>query len=738
MGNMSKEYPFISLLVTSLILFFPSIIKGNEGNDLQINSINAQVIESLNDDVLSLKGNVIIKTNIMELWSDEATYDRKNQLINLKGNIKALSKNLKVDAETMKADFFSKEFYLDNSSFSFKEKAFGVAKKITIKVDTDIELLNVSISSCQNENISWSLNGKEISVVDQGKNVIFRDLKLGVNKFTILRIPFARTAIGKEKFSGFLSPSIKQGDDGLDVSIPYFFNLAPNYDLTVSPRYIQERGLGMATEMRYLTKSSTGFLSLSHFSKDKKFSDTTNQRSKRWFAKYNNESIFGSNLFVKINSENVSDGLYFEDLDDDILGSQQKDYLSRNLLIRWVSKNLEVQGSVKNFRNLNSLFSNDYDTQPRLKINFAKSIGNIKFRLKTDYSKFSFDDSFNPLNKEQELERTSIEPSIYLRKSKNSSTTSLEVGKTKMRHDSSKMSINNSYNWAEFTYRIFMDKFTRDTFSSLSPLFKGIWMDGSNTDNTNIDSKLLNLNFDNLLKRNWYSSSDLFLEESRIIVGLEYNFYNHSSKQERYLSFGKAFFENDNRKLLKQRSQNSSLVSEFKISLSSDIRFNGSLEIDNDLDKIISSSLGVGYFHDKRNKVELRSVFKRSAHYLNQPFWIEENEIINEVELIAQWEVSNSFLLFGKVSRDQNLYFSKDLTYGLEYSNCCLKVGVMKRKWIDQSPLIVADTQERMLFFEDGNFPEIERDNLYFFFELVELGRFGKRISDVLTSKKFQ
>jgi hypothetical protein len=62
----------------------------------------------------------------------------------------------------------------------------------------------------------------------------------------------------------------------------------------------------------------------------------------------------------------------------------------------------------------------------------------------------------------------------------------------------------------------------------------------------------------------------------------------------------------------------------------------------------------------------------------------------------------------------------------------------MKRKWQDQDFFIASSAEERIKIFESGRLPERERDNLYFFFELVELGRFGKRISDVLSSRKFQ
>ena len=94
---------------------------------------------------------------------------------------------------------------------------------------------------------------------------------LKIKDTPILYIPYLRTAVGKDKFSGFLPPSLKQGKDGIDISIPYFFSLSSNYDLTLSPRYIEERGSGIATEFRYLTKTSNGNITASNIFRDRKF-----------------------------------------------------------------------------------------------------------------------------------------------------------------------------------------------------------------------------------------------------------------------------------------------------------------------------------------------------------------------------------------------------------------------------------------------------------------------------------
>lgn len=738
MGNMSKEYPFIQFLIGYLIISIPFFLHASEANDLEIKSINAQIIKSLDDDILSLKGNVIIKTDVMDLWADEATYDRTKQVINLNGNIRALSKNLKINAEAMKADFFKQEFYLKGSSFKFMEKAFGEAQHININPNSDIELLNVSISSCEKESLSWDLIAEKISVVDQGENAVIRNVSLKVNKHSIFYLPFVRTVIGKEKTSGFLSPSIKQGDDGLDLSLPYFFSLAPNYDVTVAPRYIQERGLGISSEARYLTKSSKGVISYSHFGKDKKFIDKTGLDGKRWAAKLTNMSKLGTNLFLKINTEQASDDLYFEDLDDNIIGTQQKDYLVRNILLRWNTKNLKLQGSVNKYHNLNPFSSNDYNTQPSLNIDFEKQFSQMKFKLRTDYSKFSFDDSYNPIERHRNLKRISVQPSILIHRSKFSSASSLEVGRKKTNHQTGNNSIDNSHNWAEFTHKIFMDKRTKTTFSTFNPIFKAIWIDGQNTIDANVDSKLLNLNFDTLFKRNWYSGSDLFLEESRLVLGIEHNFFNSLSGHQRYISFGRAFFNNKEKNLTDYDDKDSSFVTEFKTNLTDTLKLNSSFEIDSDLDKMLRSSIGVSYVPEEKKRIELRSVFKRNAQYLNESPWSKEDDSINQIELITQWKLSDNLSFFGKVSRDENISLSRDLSYGIEYANCCLKIGVMKRKWQDQDFFIASSAEERIKIFESGRLPERERDNLYFFFELVELGRFGKRISDVLSSRKFQ
>ena len=358
---MFREYSPLAIMMVCICTINPSLLVGDEPDNLKINSINAQFIESTDSGILKLTGNVIIDAGEVELWSDEATYDPEKELILLKGNIKALSRNLSVNAETLEADFQKNKFLLYDSSFNFINRAFGDARLINIEFNDEIELLNVSISSCKKESDSWDLISKKIIITDDRKNVIIRDVIVELSNIPILYIPYLRTGVGNDSFSGFLSPSIKQGKDGLDLSIPYFFSFASNYDLTITPRYIEERGSGISSEGRFLSENSFGNLALTHFSNDRKYSDEVGKSEKRWASKLNT-TYKNNSGYIKIFSEHVSDNLFFEDLDDDILGTQQKDFLTRNVSIGIDMNDLKFKGQLNQFQNLNPFLSNDYDT----------------------------------------------------------------------------------------------------------------------------------------------------------------------------------------------------------------------------------------------------------------------------------------------------------------------------------------------------------------------------------------
>ncbi|GIR87840.1 MAG: hypothetical protein CM15mP86_12990 [Gammaproteobacteria bacterium] len=131
---------------------------------------------------------------------------------------------------------------------------------------------------------------------------------------------------------------------------------------------------------------------------------------------------------------------------------------------------------------------------------------------------------------------------------------------------------------------------------------------------------------------------------------------------------------------------------------------------------------------------------KKKPRYLtSQKIWQDDGQSLNQVELISQWKISDQITVFGKVIRDNEISSSKDLSFGFQYSNCCLKAGLMKRKWIDQDYYGLLNSYDnKSLNSIDLNFMERERDNVYFFFELVELGRLGKQISDVVSSRSFE
>ena len=174
---------------------------------------------------------------------------------------------------------------------------------------------------------------------------------------------------------------------------------------------------------------------------------------------------------------------------------------------------------------------------------------------------------------------------------------------------------------------------------------------------------------------------------------------------------------------------------EYKQQIKNNLSANGVLEVDSDLDRVHSGSFGLIYERDEDKKIELRSIYKRLNPSISNMPWFDNDLPISQLELLTQWSISDKFMIFGKLQKDNEIHKSKDLSFGFQYSNCCMKAGLMKRKWKDQDYYKwYVNPTEAFKALESGINPELQRDNVYFFFELKDLGRIGKEISEVISS----
>jgi len=451
----------------------------------------------------------------------------------------------------------------------------------------------------------------------------------------------------------------------------------------------------------------------------------------QWFHR----SQLGSSLFIDIHTEGVSDNFFFENLNEDILGTKQKNYLTKKVNAKWIGESLKFEGEIREYKDLNPFTSEQYETRPNFSLTFQNSYKGINFNLLSSYSKFAFDGSFNPFNKQKEITRKSIEPSLSYSKYFTSSSFSIAIGVEDLNYDVNSINFDRSSNWLETEYKLFFENRSDQSYKSLNPTFKFIVLNEESLLSESIDSRLMGLNYNNLFLRNWYSGPDRFLNQDRLIVGIEHQNIGAENDTNLSLSIGKAFFLKDEYSIGENNKRTSPLVMEFKQQIKSNLFTNGTLEIDSDLDRVHSSSFGLMYERDEDKKIELRSVYKRLNPSLSNMPWFDKDSPISQLELLSQWSISDQFIIFGKLLKDNEMHKSKDLSFGFQYSNCCMKAGLMKRKWKDQDYYTwYASPAEAFKALESGINPELQRDNIYFFFELRDIGRIGKEISEVISS----
>ena len=140
--------------------------------------------------------------------------------------------------------------------------AWGRASLIQRFANSDYLLHQATYTTCAPQDKAWELEAKSISIDNKKAVGVARDVTLRIHDWPVLYLPYLSFPTNKDRKSGFLMPIMGYSNvGGFDFGLPYYWNMAPNYDLTLIPHVYTERGVMMGAEYRFLTTNSQGVIS---------------------------------------------------------------------------------------------------------------------------------------------------------------------------------------------------------------------------------------------------------------------------------------------------------------------------------------------------------------------------------------------------------------------------------------------------------------------------------------------
>ncbi len=256
----------------------------------------------------TLHGNVNIRMGQKLLKADEADIDANKRSINLRGDVEYLDPQLHVKGSGGSFEgqgvgqFEGAEFELLDRSVR------GAAQDASLLENGTIDLKGVKYTACPPGNEDWGLAAGEISIDQKTQLGTGRDVRIDFMGVPILYTPWISFPVGDQRKSGLLFPTIgSSSKSGTLVAVPWYWNIAPNYDATFTARWFSTRGFRIDPEFRYLTERSRGVLEAEYLLHD----DQTGES--RSFVELRHVTRFDSGTRLVVDAANVSDTNYFED-----------------------------------------------------------------------------------------------------------------------------------------------------------------------------------------------------------------------------------------------------------------------------------------------------------------------------------------------------------------------------------------------------------------------------------------
>ncbi|MDM3870673.1 LPS-assembly protein LptD [Porticoccus sp. W117] len=358
--------------------------------------------------LISLKGNVEITQGNRNLTSDNGVIDAPNNTADFHGNIRIGEPNLLLMGDSAKLNLESGAVTVDNASFVFPQaQVRGTADKLIRDAEEDLRIEGVTYTSCPPDSNAWQLVTGSVDVDTEKNTATARNVRIEVKDIPIVYLPWIRFPLGDESQTGVLFPNLGVGGrNGLDFSLPYYISLADNYDLTLTPRYIQERGNMIEAQFRHLSSWGRTELNASWLGEDQGGEATNDQETvvvgeNRWWRNLQHDGAFalGDGTFTtEVDYTKVSDNLYIRDLGINSLDEDESTtHLRQKLELGYNTDHWEISFKSEQFQTIftdpNQPLSEPYKQLPRLDANGTYNLwGGLNLTLRQHVVAFEHSD----------------------------------------------------------------------------------------------------------------------------------------------------------------------------------------------------------------------------------------------------------------------------------------------------------------------------------------------------------
>lgn len=625
----------------------------------------------------------------------KGTFSYQDEQINLSGNDAKIHLN-------------SKDTDVANANYQFVgRQGRGTAESSEMREGYRL-LKNATFTSCLPNDNSWEVEANEMKQHIKEEYAEMWHTRFKIAGVPVFYMPYMQMPIGDRRRSGLLIPSAGSSSrNGYWYAQPIYWNIAPNYDATFTPKYMSDRGWQLNTEFRYLTQLGEGVIAGEYLNKDRYDDYAEQNRSRHLFHWKHFARLFGD-WRLNIDYTKVSDRRYFSDFDSEY-GSSTDGYATQTARLIYNQPNWNLAISAKQYQVFDDVKIGPYKALPQIDFNYYKNglaDGWADFKLYAQAVRFDNDSEEMPT-----AWRYHLEPSLNIPLANRYGSLNIET-KLYATHyqqqdgkgiDSNiERSVNRVIPQVKVDFQSVLasnETFIEGYTQTIEPHFQYLYRpyrDQSNIGSKRsssylglgYDSALLQQDYFSLFRDRRYSGLDRIASANQFTLGGTTRFYDQNAEERFNLSLGQIIYLNDSR--IDENTENSTtgrasswaLESNWKISEKWNWR--GSYQYDTRLDRASLVNSTVEYNPEGNNLVQLTYRYA-SKQYIDQNLTSRANRYNQDIKQLGTtvaWELGDQWAVVGRYYHDLGINKPVEQYAGVQYNTCCWSAGVGVRRYL--------------------------------------------------------